>query len=411
MPPIAVNFRLILVCLVAASVGLSMAIISLSKAALLLFALVSLLWLGRKPVPTSHLRALRTPMAIFLALACLALSITWSGAPWPQALEAWTKHAKLLVIPVLLWLIRSERDAKLAVLSFMGAQVFLLLSSWLLVLRVPLPWATSDMALTHHAVFSSYLDQSIMSSVTAALCWHLRHLAPGRWGRTLAMAVVVLALANVLFVMNGRSGHVVLIALISLAIMWELPKSYRLLAVAVPFVVLLAVMLGSTLVRDRMMAVGQEINSYATAGKINSSSGERLNYWSRSLESMSQHPVIGSGVGSWNAEYRRLDQGKGSADSQNVRNPHQEYLLWGVEAGVIGILLLLNILLAVYRDALRMNTPMARATQSVLAAMALVCLFNSSLFDATIGDFFCVTLGLMLALGWYSRSSAQTAGA
>ena len=50
-----------------------------------------------------------------------------------------------------------------------------------------------------------------------------------------------------------------------------------------------------------------------------------------------------------------------------------------------------------------MNLSVGRATQSVLAATAIAYLLNSSLFDATIGDFFCVTLGLMLALGWHAR--------
>ncbi len=407
MPITAVNFRLVVICLAAASVGLPIAIISISKLLLLLFALGALLWLGRRPAPATHLTVMATPTAVFLALGGLALSILWSDAPLPQALDAWAKHAKLLVIPVLLLLIRSEHDARLALLSFIGAQVFLLLNSWLLLLQVPLPWATSNMALTDYAVFSSRLDQPIMSSVTAALCWHLRHLAPGRWGRHVALAVVVLALANVLFIMNGRTGHVVLIALISLAILWELPKPYRLLVGAVPFLVLLAVLLGSPKVRDRMTAAVQELNSYSKIGNTDSSSGERLNYWHRSLESIAQRPIAGSGVGSWNAEYKRLDQGRGPVNAQNVRNPHQEYLLWGVEAGVIGIALLLNILAAVYRDALRMCAPMTRATQSVLAALAVSCLFNSSLFDAAIGDFFCVALGLTLALGWQTR--AQTA--
>jgi hypothetical protein len=30
-------------------------------------------------------------------------------------------------------------------------------------------------------------------------------------------------------------------------------------------------------------------------------------------------------------------------------------------------------------------------------------MLNSSLFDATIGDFFCVALALTLALGWHTR--------
>lgn len=409
MPPTAVYIRPALVCLAAASVGLPIAIISLSKALLLLGAIGSVFWLRSQPASKASLTTLATPIAIVLALAGLAASLGWTDAPLAQAGGAWAKHAKLLLIPVLLFMIRSPGEARLALLSFVGAQVFLLVSSTLLALQLPVPWATSNTALTEYAVFSSRLDQPIMGGATAALCWHLRHLAPGRWGRPLAMAVGLLALVNVFWVMNGRTGHIVLVALVSLAVFWELPVRWRLWAGAVPFVLLLGLFLGSSSVRERMTGAAQELDSYTKIGNTDSSSGERLNYWRRSLESMAQHPITGSGVGSWNAEYRRLDQGRGPVNAQNVRNPHQEYLLWGVEAGVIGMALLLNFFVAVYRDTLAMTAPVARASRSVLAALTLACGFNSSLFDATIGDFFCVALGLLLALGWHTRPRAEAA--
>lgn len=409
MPSIAVYIRPALVCLAAISVGLPIAIISLSKALLLLGAIGSLVWLRSQPAPKAPLKTLATPIAIVLALAGLAASLGWTDAPLAQAGGAWAKHAKLLLIPVLLFMIRSPDEARLALLSFVGAQVFLLVSSTLLALQLPVPWATADTALTEYAVFSSRLDQPIMGGVTAALCWHLRHLAPGRWGRHFAIAVVLLALGNVFWVMNGRTGHIVLVALVSLAVFWELPVRWRLWAGTVPFVLLLGLFLGSSSVRERMTGAAQELDSYTKIGNTNSSSGERLNYWRRSIESMVQHPITGSGVGSWNAEYRRLDQGRGPVNAQNVRNPHQEYLLWGVEAGVIGMALLLNFFVAGYRDTLAMAAPVARASRSVLAALALACLVNSSLFDATIGNFFCVALGLLLALGWHTRPRAEVA--
>ncbi|MDO8387121.1 MAG: O-antigen ligase family protein [Polaromonas sp.] len=409
IPIPALSFRLVVVGLMAVSVGLPMAIISLSKALVLLFVVGIAFCLFRERSPLAPLTATATPAAIAIALVAMGLSVSWSEAPAAQAWGAWAKHAKLLLIPLLLLLIRSEREARLALLSFVAAQTALLLGSWLLWARVPVPWATSNRALVEYAVFSSRLDQPIMSGVTAAICWHLREFAPGRWGRTAAVAVVVMALVNVIFVMNGRTGHLVAIALISLALMWELPRPYRVFAGAMPFLVLLAVWLGSATVRERMDTAVQELHSYTKIGSTDSSSGERLNYWHRSVESILQHPVAGAGVGSWNAEYQRLDQGRGPVNAQNVRNPHQEFLLWGVEAGMIGLALLCNVLLAVWRDTRRMSVPAARATQSVLAALVVACMFNSSLFDATIGDFFCVVLALVLALGWHARAPSATA--
>lgn len=412
MPKIAIpalSFRQVVVGLMAVSVGLPMAIISLSKALVLLFVAGIAFCLFRERSPLAPLKATATPAAIAIALAAMALSVSWSEAPVAQAWGAWAKHAKLLLIPLLLLLIRSEREARTAILCFVAAQTALLLGSWLLWAGVPVPWATSNRALVEYAVFSSRLDQPIMSGVTAAICWHLRRFAPGRWGRTAAVAVVVMALVNVIFVMNGRTGHLVAIALISLALMWELPRPYRVFAGAMPVVVLLAVWLGSATVRDRMEAAIQELDSYTKIGSTDSSSGERLNYWHRSVESILQHPVAGAGVGSWNAEYQRLDQGRGPVNAQNVRNPHQEFLLWGVEAGMIGLALLCNVLLAFWRDTRRMTVPAARAARSVLAALVVACIFNSSLFDATIGDFFCVVLALVLAFGWHTRAPSATA--
>jgi len=74
---------------------------------------------------------------------------------------------------------------------------------------------------------------------------------------------------------------------------------------------------------------------------------------------------------------------------------------------VIGLALLGNVLLAAWRDSGRVIVQTARASQSVLAALVIACMFNSSLFDATIGDFFCVALALVLALGWHARPAGR----
>jgi O-antigen ligase len=88
-------------------------------------------------------------------------------------------------------------------------------------------------------------------------------------------------------------------------------------------------------------------------------------------------------------------------------NPHQEFLLWGVQLGVGGVVILLALLGAAMVDFLKVDTPVARAGQSVLAALGVSCLFNSSLYDAHIGDFFCLSLGVLLAYGIRSRDASS----
>ncbi len=134
-------------------------------------------------------------------------------------------------------------------------------------------------------------------------------------------------------------------------------------------------------------------------------SGERLNFWRRSVQAIAERPLTGFGVGSFNREYNRLDAGRGNPQTFVVRNPHQEWLLWGVEAGIGGLLLFSWLMWSMFRDARHGDPRCARATVSVLAALAVACMLNSTLFDAAIGDFFCVTIGLLLALGLRSTTT------
>ena len=73
--------------------------------------------------------------------------------------------------------------------------------------------------------------------------------------------------------------------------------------------------------------------------------------------------------------------------------------MWGVQVGIPGIALLCALLFASLRDSFKMEPAHARALQSAVMALAIACAINASISDALIGDFFCVLLGLLLALG------------
>jgi O-antigen ligase len=397
------NLRLVIICAVAASVGLSMALISIAKLLLLLCGLAVLVQaLRHEPIKLPPvLLGKATPIAIMLALAAFAISLIWTIAPMAQALGALSKYGKLLIIIFILCLLRSRREALIAIAWFAAAQLFLVLSAWALYLGLSVPWATSRMAIPEHAVFSSYLDQGIISAVFALLCWHLRSLMPGKYGPSLAIGAGLLALGSVLFVLNGRSGHVVAIVLLSLAVMWELPKRFRALVVLLPFLIAALLFATSPKVRERMSAVSSEVQAYSSAVQSTSSSGVRLGMWRYAALMIEQHPLIGLGVGSWQKEFENMQRADGLTGErvQATNNPHQEYLIWGVQLGVPGLLLFLAFMLSMLRDSLPMAEKYRRAVQTCVAGFAVACMFNASLFDGLIGDFFCVSFGLVLALG------------
>ncbi|PKO60842.1 MAG: polymerase [Betaproteobacteria bacterium HGW-Betaproteobacteria-18] len=388
----------------AASAGLSIAVISLGKLLLLVSALVVLLRGKQGTAEDSPWQSLWTPRLILVILLAFAGSLLWTSAPMDQALGAVGKYGKFLVIPALLVLLGTRREAAFALAAFVGAQAFLLLSSWLLYFYVPVVWATASYAKDSFAVFSSYLDQGIMSAVVAAIFWHLKALAPNRPLFYAAIAMSLLALGNVFIVFTGRTGHLVGLAMVSLAIFWALPRRYRLASLVVPPLIFILAFFSFDKVAQRFSAAQTEVSAYALQPESKTSSGIRLYIWQASLAAIAKNPLTGTGVGSWVTEYNRLEYLKPPSHQRLViGNPHQEYLLWGVQLGVGGILLLLAFLAAVMLDFLKMDTPIAKAGQSVLAALAVSCLFNSSLYDAYIGDFFCLSLGVLLAYGIHGQ--------
>ena len=392
------NIRLVIVCMTALSVALPIAWISLSKVLLVLAALGSVALGLRHPHSGTALSRLQTPKVVLAVLLLFSLSLIWTDANLNVALAALVKHGKLLTIVLLVFLIRSRQEARLALMVFAFGQALLLCMSWLLALGVPNPWIPTSAA--KYVVFSSYLDQSIIFASAAAVWWHLRHDL--MWPRWVGSFFAAAALINTLLLLPGRTGYAVAAALVSLAVMWAVPKRLRLVALALtPAILLLGLYIGSATVQERLARVVDEGQHYGSQALTESSSGWRLNAWKRSLQAIQENPLAGHGIGSWTQTIKRLEGpaaesvfGKG-----NASNPHQEYLLWGVELGVGGIIALLLLMGSIGRDAMNFNTSICRATLSVLVAMAVACLFNSTLYDGLIGDFFCTSLGLLLALG------------
>lgn len=346
-----------------------------------------------------------TPKVVLISVVAFFISLAWTGVDLEIALLALVKHAKLLEILLLVSLIRTAREARIGIFAFAAGQTFVLLNSWLLAAGVPIPWTTDPIG--KYVVFSTYLDQSIMFATTAGVLWHLQTVY--LWPRWLSAILGTAALVNVFLLLGGRTGYLVAIAVLSLAITWALPKRLRLAAlIATPLVLVLGLYLGSSQVQGRLSKIAVESQSYAQQVETDSSSGWRINAWSRSVQAITESPWYGYGVGSWAITVKRLQGTSGSKifGAGNASNPHQEYLLWGVEMGVAGTFLFLFFIFSIVHDARRFAEPIQRAVLSVVAAMAVACLFNSALYDDLMGDYFCITLGLLMALGINSSSSA-----
>lgn len=392
----------------AASIPVSTAATSLFKLAVVMVALGLLLRPDHRDVARYHWDD-KSVAVVLMLLAALAVSMLYSAAPWTVAVIDLVKYAKLLLIVLIPYLISTREQAYTGLAWSAGVQLFILLSSWLLALGIEVPWTRSHEISQMNSVFRLYLHQSIMTVGLAALCWHLRHELQARWFRVLAPIVCVLALVNVVFLLPGRSGYLAAMAVIAAALIWETQRRWRWLAVLIPLLLVGAATLTSPQFKDRVQLVATEALAYQVGNGPPSSTGSRLNYWHHSAQAIAERPLTGFGAGSWGEQYRRLDGGADTLYKGSGGNPHQEFLLLGVLLGVGGISLLVALLGALWWDARSFTPPHARALRSFILILAVTALFNSVLYDGVIGEYFCVMLGLLLALGKAPASASAVA--
>jgi len=380
-----------------------MAWVSLGKLALLL-AIFAMPWLARASDPSGpplqHSLSMRISLAIGLVWA---VSLLWTKVAPLEGLHALGKHLKFAEVVMLMALIRNPSQARWAMGWFLIGQLGLVLQGWLLWVGVPLPWTTgfkhpSDGL--RYSVYSTYLDQTLLYAGTAAVSWHLRKRWPG-----LALGCIGLALAAIahnFLLQPGRTGWLVSLAVLGSALLSDLkPRARRttLISVLVMFAALAGLIPGS--ISDRLSLSIKEIQSYVQTGNASTSIGFRMRAWSLSIQAVARRPLEGYGVGSWTQtvkqiEGERADDIFGTATS----NPHQEYLLWAVSLGIAGPAMLLAWMGAMVWDARRAPRDLRAALFSVLTALAIASLFNSALYDALVGDFFVITLGLLVAWSW-----------
>jgi O-antigen ligase len=395
------TLRRISVGIVAASVSLPMGFISAAKILLVLVGVAAFWACNPKPLSWRNKRpAVNT--WIYLGLFALLASSLWTNASDALLWKSITRHSTLLLIPLLYFMVETKKEAHSALRFYALGQLFVLGSSLALFAGISIPWQTADIGNSGNrfATFSSYLDQSIMASLFAAILWQGRgFLAPG-WQRYGLGSVCCATLGCVFLLMPGRTGQLVGLSMISLVVMWLLPVRMRLVALSAPVVLMAVILIFAKPVHDRFETSWTEARAYAKGDVSPTSIGFRLEAWRSALVSMQEHPLAGTGAGSWGPQYDAIQSAAGRPNQNPTDgNPHQEFLLWGVELGVGGIVLLLGILGSIFQLSLRMDVAPRRATQSALLATCIACLFNCALYDALIGDYLCVTLALCLAAG------------
>ncbi|MFU8789297.1 MAG: O-antigen ligase family protein [Methylobacter sp.] len=375
--------------------ALFMASIYFSTSLSTIFSVIlGLLWLFSGQL-ASLLKLLKShPVALssLLLYGHFMLGLSYGDAAGSEAIAMMSKYRELFFIPILILCLRLEQYRNWTRYAFIAASVTTLLISYLM-----------DFGLLHLNVqgdpcVKSRITHGIFIAFFAFFCMHKLY-DNDRFSK-LYLVALLLSLYNLFFVVEGRTGQLIIVALILLFVMQRLTFKYCLLT-------LLAVILLLTLFIDFSSKASRIIEGFDNTQaylqpvpeQTESSMGLRYTFWKYSLKLMAEKPLLGQGTGGFDKAYQGIVRG----DQFITKNPHNEFFMVGVQLGLLGVLTYLGFLGSQLYSARLLSANEKWLAQGLLMSLVITSLFNAPFFDHTEGHWF----ACMIALCFSSISSAN----
>ena len=363
----------------------------------LLMALLLLAWIASGRWQEKLLVVKRNPVAI---AALLLLVLGTAGALWsqgtPDDIALFTnKYTKLLLIPILGTVLLDPRDRTRGLVAMTAGLLLSLALSyglWLGLLPPVRPLtgkAYNPTALKNYVSHSTFMAFGVL--LFAIWAWQASSVAR-RW---LWAGAALLAAANVLFMVHGRTGYLVLAAISIVALFQVLRWRGLALAAVLVAVGFTAAFTLSPGFKQRIDLAVKETKEWDPSVPATTSVGMRLEFYRITLQIIRQHPLLGLGTGGFPKIYGDRVAGD---ERIKTRNPHNQYLLTTAELGIVGLGILLFFFFQHGRASARLVDARDRLlARGLLALMVTGCFFNSFLFDHNEGVFFSWLTGLLFA--------------
>jgi O-antigen ligase len=365
-------------------------------------------------LPTLRLAELRRELATaagLLPVLLVLLGIT--GMLWADValIERWKgldSFLKLLVIPLLFIQFRRSERADWVFGGYVVACVALLLASYVLVLWPELRfYFSSDFGVpVKNAATQS---GEFVTCIFGLLFLAVESCTRRQWLWLLGFLIVILAmLMNIFFVATGRTALVLILVLLALFAVKKLSRRGILIVLAGTVAVGVMAWSSSPYLRDRIVQIWTDYQSYEATDARNSS-GERVEFAKKSIAFIREAPIIGHGTGSIHALFIKASAGQSGAAGVASSNPHNQTFAMAIQLGLIGAGVLWAMWIA---HLLLFRGPgLVEWIGLVVVVQNIVgSLFNSHLFDFTQGWVYVFGVGVAGGMALKRQSSKADAG-
>jgi O-antigen ligase len=366
-------------------------------------------------LPTLRLAELRRELTTAAGgLPVLLLLFGIAGMLWADValIERWRgldSFLKLLVIPLLFIQFRRSERADWVFGGYVIACVALLLASYVLVLWPELSFHfSSDFGVpVKNAPTQS---GEFVTCIFGLLFLAVESFTRQQWLWLLGFLIVILAmLMDIFFVATGRTALVLILVLLVLFAIKKLSRAGILILFACTIAIGAMAWSSSPYLRGRIVQIWTDFQSYET-NDVRNSSGERVEFWKKSLAFIRAAPIIGHGTGTIGGLFERAVREKTGQAEWLSNNPHNQTLAVAIQLGLVGAAVLWAMWIA--HLLLFRGSGLVEWIGLVIVAQNTVgSLFNSHLFDFTEGWVYVFGVGVAGGMVLKNRAMQKPVGA
>ena len=207
--PLTLRAASLCVIILACSIPISVA---LDNILLLLLLVLVLLGDGRKVI---HI-AIGNPVAraSVVLFGALCLGSAYGMATLNEAAGTLGKYVDLLFVPLFMVAGREVWARRAVVPAFLAVMSITAVMSWLVGMgKLPVAeWMVARTSIDNPAIFRSSITQNILMAYASYLFLLCARVSEAQWKRWLHIALALLAASSILFLVQGKTGYLVMIA-------------------------------------------------------------------------------------------------------------------------------------------------------------------------------------------------------
>jgi O-antigen ligase len=182
----------------------------------------------------------------------------------------------------------------------------------------------------------------------------------------------------------SRNAYLITLILPAFALLYRFRQPKGIAIASLLFTALLSIVwFGSETVRTRTHQAISELRLLHDEGIYNGSTNARAQMMLEASKQMMQHPLFGTGTGSWLEHWRIV--ARNTPEVAEINNPHNDYLLAGMENGIPGLLALLGMMTAFLYINWKANDRWGGLAFLVTASVGITAAINAPFRDAVLG--------------------------